>query len=69
MFNPCSVRSLTFVLCGLALLQGTAQARDLTVASWGGAYQDVQRKIFFEPYSQASGNPRQAGRSDRRGAR
>lgn len=56
MFNPCSVRSLTFVLCGLALLQGTAQARDLTVASWGGAYQDVQRKIFFEPYSQASGN-------------
>ena len=56
MFNPCSVRSFTLVLCGLALLQGTAQARDLTVASWGGAYQDVQRKIFFDPYSQASGN-------------
>lgn len=56
MNTPRTVRSFTLALCGLALLAGTAQARDLTVASWGGAYQDVQRKIFFEPYSQASGS-------------
>jgi len=56
MFAFRSVHRFTLTLCGLALLAGTAQARDLTVASWGGAYQDVQRKIFFEPYSQASGN-------------
>ncbi|MEE1922739.1 ABC transporter substrate-binding protein [Pseudomonas sp. 148P] len=56
MFTPRSVRRFTLALCGLALLAGQAQARDLTVASWGGAYQDVQRKIFFEPYAQASGN-------------
>ncbi len=27
-----------------------AQARDLTVISWGGAYQEAQRDAFFEPY-------------------
>ncbi|WP_437880447.1 ABC transporter substrate-binding protein [Pseudomonas sp. LRF_L74] len=53
---PRSVSRFTFTLCSLALLAGAAQARDLTVSSWGGAYQDVQRKIFFAPYSQASGN-------------
>ncbi|MCF5724133.1 ABC transporter substrate-binding protein [Pseudomonas syringae] len=34
---------------------GSAAARDLTVVSWGGAYQDSQRKIFFEPFSKESG--------------
>lgn len=56
MFSTRSVRHFTLTLCSLALCAGAAQARDLTVASWGGAYQDVQRKIFFDPYSQASGN-------------
>ena len=32
-----------------------AQARDLTVTSWGGSYQDAQRKVFFEPFTQATG--------------
>ena len=54
MFNRHRISTLT--LCGLALLASGAQARDLTVASWGGAYQDVQREIFFKPYTQASGN-------------
>jgi putative spermidine/putrescine transport system substrate-binding protein len=30
-------------------LAGTAAARDLTVVSWGGAYQDAQKKVYFEP--------------------
>ena len=32
-----------------------AEARDLTVTSWGGSYQDAQRKVFFEPYTQETG--------------
>ena len=28
---------------------------DLTVVSWGGAYQTSQRKAYFEPYAKASG--------------
>ncbi|MEC5324493.1 ABC transporter substrate-binding protein [Aurantimonas sp. A3-2-R12] len=34
-----------------------AQARDLTVVSWGGSYQDAQKKIYFEPFSQKIGKP------------
>jgi putative spermidine/putrescine transport system substrate-binding protein len=29
---------------------GSASARDLTVVSWGGAYQDAQKKAYFEPF-------------------
>ncbi|TGE00313.1 ABC transporter substrate-binding protein [Methylobacterium nonmethylotrophicum] len=46
--------SLGTVLAGLAAA-GPAPARDLTVVSWGGTYQDAQRKIYFAPFSQASG--------------
>jgi putative spermidine/putrescine transport system substrate-binding protein len=31
-------------------LAGPAAARDLTVVSWGGAYQDAQREVYFKPY-------------------
>lgn len=34
-----------------------AQARDLTVVSWGGNFQDAQRKIFFEPFAAQTGKP------------
>jgi putative spermidine/putrescine transport system substrate-binding protein len=34
-----------------------AQARDLTVVSWGGNFQDAQRKIFFETFAKESGKP------------
>ncbi|MDQ1078409.1 ABC transporter substrate-binding protein [Pseudoroseomonas cervicalis] len=39
---------------GATLLAGgaAAQQRDLTVVSWGGAYQDAQRDIFFRPFQQ-----------------
>jgi putative spermidine/putrescine transport system substrate-binding protein len=29
---------------------GPAAARDLTVVSWGGAYQDAQREVYFKPF-------------------
>ncbi len=34
-----------------------AQARDLTVVSWGGNFQDAQRKIFFEPFAAETKKP------------
>lgn len=41
----------------LALSAQTAAARDLTVVSWGGNYQDAQKKIYFEPFSKVLGKP------------
>jgi len=34
-----------------------ALARDLTVVSWGGAYQDAQKKVYFQPFVAKSGTP------------
>ena len=44
-------------LTASAALATVAQARDLTVVSWGGAYQDAQKKVYFEPFKKASGIP------------
>ena len=41
---------------GIALATA-AQARDLSVVSWGGAYQDAQKKVYFEPFKKATGTP------------
>jgi putative spermidine/putrescine transport system substrate-binding protein len=35
------------IVAGIAF---AAQARDLTVVSWGGAYQDAQREAYFKPF-------------------
>jgi putative spermidine/putrescine transport system substrate-binding protein len=32
------------------MLPAAAQARDLTVVSWGGVFQDGQRDVFFTPF-------------------
>ena len=32
-----------------------SHARDLTVVSWGGAYQEAQRKAYFNPYMKKTG--------------
>jgi putative spermidine/putrescine transport system substrate-binding protein len=48
----------TNLLLGAALLgamAGGAEARDLTVTSWGGNYQDAQREVYFEPFSKKTG--------------
>jgi len=39
---------------GLATLQPAA-AQSLTVTSWGGAYQDAQRAVYFEPFVAETG--------------
>jgi putative spermidine/putrescine transport system substrate-binding protein len=47
-------RSLSLKLGVLAAVAAAfsagAAARDLTVVSWGGAYQDAQREVYFKPF-------------------
>ncbi len=38
-----------------AALSSASTARDLTIVSWGGAYQDAQRQVYFQPFTQATG--------------
>ncbi|MDP6704799.1 MAG: ABC transporter substrate-binding protein [Alphaproteobacteria bacterium] len=38
-----------------AVLAGSVEARDFTIASWGGGYQDSQRKHFFKPFGDSKG--------------
>lgn len=47
------------IIASTVLMAGgfSAQARDLTVVSWGGNFQDAQRKIFFEPFAADAGKP------------
>ena len=41
--------------CAAALAAAGASARDLTVVSWGGAYQDAQREVYFKPFMAKTG--------------
>jgi putative spermidine/putrescine transport system substrate-binding protein len=53
--KPChALAVLAFAVAGLAAAQ-TATARDLTIVSWGGNFQDAQREIFFTPFGQQTG--------------
>lgn len=45
------------MLLGALIAAGPAAARDLTVVSWGGTYQDAQREIYFKPFEKESGKP------------
>ncbi len=38
-----------------AAFAANASARDFTIASWGGGYQDSQRKHFFKPFGDSKG--------------
>ena len=40
-----------------ATLGVRAEDRPLVVVSWGGAYQDAQKQVYFEPFRKASGLP------------
>ena len=58
MMKPSRFFTLSAMLAGaLAVGMNAAAARDLTVVSWGGNFQDAQRKIFFEPFSKTLGKP------------
>jgi len=42
-------------VAALGLTQAKADERGFTIASWGGAYQDGQRDIYFTPFGEAQG--------------
>ena len=46
--HPIAKITAAAALAGFALL---AHARDLTIVSWGGAYQDGQKEVFFKPFN------------------
>lgn len=54
------IKVSTFVIAvGLIAGMGVptqGNAGDLTVVSWGGAYQEAQRKAFFNPFTKKTGN-------------
>lgn len=50
-------RGLAIGAAALALAGTAAQARDLTVASFGGTFQDAQRELFFKPFAEMTGKP------------
>ncbi|BDA84200.1 ABC transporter substrate-binding protein [Aureimonas sp. SA4125] len=51
------IKTIGGALLGSLLALNPAAARDLTVVSWGGNYQDAQREIYFKPFAEKSGKP------------
>lgn len=47
--------ALAALLAGATLASAPALARPLTVVSWGGAYQEAQKQVYFEPFKASSG--------------
>lgn len=52
------IRSLAAVtaLAAFGFALSAAAERPLTVVSWGGAYQDAQKKVYFEPFKAETGS-------------
>lgn len=54
------VKKLVLAAAAAAIVSSAsfaAQARDLSVVSWGGAYQEAQKKVYFEPFKAATSVP------------
>ncbi len=50
-------KALTLAATAFVLAGTAAQARDLTVVSFGGTFQDAQRELFFKPFAEQLGKP------------
>ena len=46
-------RKIGGLVAAVLFVSAAATARDLTVVSWGGAYQDAQREVYFKPFMAA----------------
>lgn len=46
-----------FAIVAAASMTAPAAARDLTVVSWGGVFQEAQREVYFDPFRKESGAP------------
>lgn len=49
--------SIAALVAGALGVGTTVHARDLTIVSWGGAFQEAQREINFKPFSEKIGKP------------
>lgn len=45
------LKTILLAAAAVAAVAGNASARDLTVVSWGGAYQDAQKAVYFAPFT------------------
>ena len=50
------ILSAVAIAAAVALAAGSAQAENLTIVSWGGAYTASQQKAYHEPYVAANPN-------------
>lgn len=48
---------LTAMPVATAATPAVTQSEPLVVASWGGAYETIQRRVFFEPFTRHTGIP------------
>ena len=46
-----------FLGAAALMLSAPVLARDLSVISWGGAYQDAQRDVYFKPFTASTKIP------------
>ena len=55
--NYCMVLSIIVAVSFSAglFMSEVAEARDFTVASWGGTFQDAQRECYFDPFAKKVG--------------
>ena len=49
------IKTLALAATATFALTASAQAADLTIASWGGSYQAAQSKGIFQPVAKAMG--------------
>jgi putative spermidine/putrescine transport system substrate-binding protein len=54
MFKSAMVMVAVILIAGVAIPK-ISNARDLTIVSWGGAYQEAQRKAYFDPFMKKTG--------------
>lgn len=47
--------NVTTLCVMMTSVSGVAVARDLTIAGWGGNYQDAQREAYFKPFTKKNG--------------
>ncbi|MFC5694871.1 polyamine ABC transporter substrate-binding protein [Pseudomonas sp. GCM10022186] len=55
MHNSCRTLVAIAIAVSSAAVTQAAVARDLTIVSWGGNFQDAQREIYFKPFGKQIG--------------
>ncbi len=51
------LKKLILTIAAATAMTVPAMARDLTVVSWGGVFQDAQREVYFDPFRKETSVP------------